>query len=55
MTTITQKISLLGKVRRHIYIEVLATGQIRRFTRGQLSFFLSNESYVIEDFMNVEF
>ena len=55
MTNRTQKISLLGKVRRHIYIEVVETGQIRRFTRGQLSHFLSNESYVIEDFMNAEF
>lgn len=55
MTTTTQRISLLGKVRRHIYIEVLETRQIRRFTRGQLSFFLSNNSYVIDDFMNAKF
>lgn len=51
MSNTTERITLLGKVRRHIYIQVLSTGQVRRFTRGQLSHYLSNESYVIADFM----
>jgi|GEM_PF-5017513 len=55
MSNTTEKISLLGKVRRFIYIEVLSTGQVRKFTRGQLSQHLSNRSYVIEDFMTVKF
>jgi len=55
MSTTTERISLLGKVRRYIYIQVLETGQVRRFTRNQLSQHLSNESYVIDDFMTVNF
>lgn len=55
MNTTTERISLLGKVRRHIYIKVLSTGQVRRFTRGQLSHYLSTESYVIDDFMTINF
>ncbi len=53
--TMKEKISVLGKARRHIYVQVVATGVVRRFTRGQLSHHLSNESYVIEDFMTDTF
>lgn len=48
-----EKVSILGKARRHFYVQVQSTGVIRRFTKGQLFQHLSNESFVIEDFMTI--